>query len=153
MKNNSTLPLYHKTIVCLLAGLTSGASFNRLASRLLGQWLPEVLIAPLTLLIMLSPVVYAIIWHIKRNQDESMAILDFWQGTIRFAVAFDMAMFGWLKIFRLQFWVPMEMLDEPFGSISSQWLTWMYFGRSYPMDFTIGVFDITGSLLLLFSRT
>ncbi len=97
MKYDSTLPWYHQIIVCLLAGLTSGASFNRLAARLLGPWMPEVLITPLTLLIMLSPIVYAAIWHLKRNEGESMVILDFWQGVIRFAIAFDLAMFGWFK--------------------------------------------------------
>jgi hypothetical protein len=154
MKNKSAVSVFHKIIVCLLAGLACGASFNRLAGRLLGQWLPENLIDPLTVLIITGPLIFVFAWQLKLAlEDESIAILTFWQGVIRFAIAFDLSMFGWLKIFHLQFWVPIEKLDEPFGSISSQWLTWMYFGRSYPMDFTVGVFQIAGSLLLLFKRT
>jgi hypothetical protein len=154
MRNNSNITLYHKIIVCFLAGLACGASFNRLAGRLLGLWFPENLIDPVTLIIVIVPLAYAFYWQRRqRNNEETGSTLTFWQGVVRFAIAFDLCMFGWLKIFHLQFWVPMEKLDEPFGNLSSQWLTWMYFGRSYPMDFTIGVFQIIGSLLLLFNRT
>ena len=45
------------------------------------------------------------------------------------------------------------MLDEPFSSISSRWLTWSYFGRSYAFVVTIGLLQILGSLLLVFNRT
>jgi len=154
MSSNLTLPLYRKIIVCLVAGLVSGASFNRLASRFLGHLLPGVLIDPLTVMIMVVPVAYAIFWHFKKvSPERNDFLMVFWLGVIRFVVAFDLSTFGWFKLYHLQFWVPMEKLDEPFGSISSQWLTWMFFARSYPMDFIIGVFQIVGSFLLLFSRT
>lgn len=154
MKNTSKISLLQKITVCLLAGLTSGASFNRLASRLLGWFLPAVFVNPITLLIILAPVFYTFFWHYKSKvQNEHAPEIETWQGVIRFALAFDLSMFGWFKLFQLQFWVPMEILDEPVGSISGQWLTWVYFGRSYPMAFTIGALQITASLLLLFGRT
>lgn len=154
MKDTSKVSLLQKITVCLLAGLTLGASFNRLASRLVGWFLPEVFVNPITLLIILAPVIYAFFWHYKSKvQNEHSPEIEMWQGVIRFALAFDLSMFGWFKLFQLQFWVPMEILDEPVGSISGQWLTWVYFGRSYPMAFTIGALQITASLLLLFGRT
>lgn len=45
------------------------------------------------------------------------------------------------------------MLDEPLSSFSNQWLTWSYFGRSYGFAVVIGIFQIMGSVLLMFNRT
>jgi hypothetical protein len=47
----------------------------------------------------------------------------------------------------------MGMLDEPFNSFSGEWLTWSYFGHSYPFVVTIGLLQIIGSFLLVFKRT
>jgi len=49
-----------------------------------------------------------------------------------YAVALDLSLFGFQKIFGMQFVVPVAMLDEPFSKLSSDSLTWAYFGHSYP---------------------
>jgi len=47
-----------------------------------------------------------------------MATLAFWQGLIRYGVAFDLAEFGWAKIFHLQLAIPLSKLDLPYNSFS-----------------------------------
>jgi hypothetical protein len=154
MEFKNVLPSYHKLIVCILTGLVLTASFNRLAERFIGWIVPGPVIMVITGLLLIAPIIFAVRWIVrkKKNISDDVTLLLI-QGILRFGLAFDLATFGWFKIFRLQFWVPIEKLDEPFGSISNSWLTWMYFGRSYPMDFSIGVVQLIASFLLLFSRT
>ncbi len=151
MENKPSHAFYHKFILCFLSGLVSAASFHRLAPLFSGLMQPNIIMEILTVLLFLGSISFAIYWQFKSNNNPST--LQLWQGILRFGIAFDLAMFAWVKIFRLQFWVPIEKLDEPFGSISSDWLTWMYFGRSYPMDLTIAIAQLIASFLLLFSKT
>jgi len=62
-------------------------------------------------------------------------------------------MFGFQKLFRLQFILPMAMQDQPLSSLSGENLTWVYFSHSYPFACAIGLFQIAGSVLLLYRRT
>lgn len=150
------IPLHHKIISCLLAGLVSGFSFHRIAKRLAGHWLPPVVIIAIGSMLIAGALLYIVIWHYreKRQTTDTASTFAFWQGMIRFAVAFDLSMFGWQKISGgFQFFTPLAMLDEPFSALSPEWLTWSYFGRSYPMIVSIAVCQIAGAFLLLFRRT
>jgi hypothetical protein len=62
-------------------------------------------------------------------------------------------MFGFQKLFRLQFVVPMAMLDQPESRLSGEDLTWTYFAHSYGFACAIGLFQILGSVLLVYRRT
>jgi hypothetical protein len=145
-------PLLQKLLVCLLAGLICGETFLRISDKLLTIVLPNPLILGISILIAICPLIYAIVWHIKREVDDR-PILNFWIGAIRYGIAFDLTMFGLQKMFHLQLNVPLAMLDEPLSSFSNQWLTWSYFGRSYGFAVVIGSFQIIGSALLVFNRT
>ncbi|MRG48995.1 hypothetical protein GFS24_28055 [Chitinophaga sp. SYP-B3965] len=79
-------------------------------------------ISSLCLLVCLG---YAFVWR-KRNS------LVFFQSLIAYALAFDLASFGWQKICHLQMVVPLGVLDLPFNSLDGETLTWAYFRRSYP---------------------
>lgn len=144
--------LLQKLLVCLLAGLICGETFLRISDKILTIVLPNPIIFGVSILIAICPIVYAIVWHFKREVDDP-SVLNFWIGAIRYGIAFDLTMFGLQKMFHLQLNVPLAMLDEPLSSFSNQWLTWSYFGRSYGFAVVIGIFQIIGSVLLLFNRT
>lgn len=150
-----TRSLFQKLLICLLAGLICGETFLRIGDRFLAVIIspPAVMVCAVLMLIM--ALVYAVVWDVrdKKNDEGTAVIKAFWTGAIRYGIAFDLAMFGFQKIFHLQFTTPLAMLDEPFSSFSSQWLTWSYFGHSYGFACVIGVSQILGSLLLVYSRT
>lgn len=149
------IPLGHKILSCLLAGLVGGKGFHRIASKFFGQWLPPLVIIVLSVLILLVALLYIFRWQQREKNPafSTSSTLAFWQGVIRFAIAFDLSTFGWQKVFKLQFTTPRAMLDEPFSQFSGEWLTWSYFGYSYPMVVSIGICQLTGAFLLLFRRT
>ena len=134
----------------------------RIGRRFISPWIPLPVIAAFALVFFVSTLVLAVVWHKRENAKAASAPADtppiwmqlnFWQGLLRYAVALDLSMFGWQKIFRLQLVSPLGMLDLPFSSLSGEDLTWSYFGHSYPMVVTVGCLQIAGSFLLLFSRT
>jgi len=141
MKTN---PLFQRLIICLLAGLICGATLARMEERILSQFIPVPVIIGLSVLILVVALIAA---FLRKGTN------TFWIGVLRYGIAFDLAMFGFQKIFHMQFYTPIGMLDEPFSSLSKEWLTWSYFGRSYPFTVIIGRSQIIGSLLLVFSRT
>ena len=145
-------PLLQKLLVCLLAGLICGETFLHLSDKLLTIVLPIPVIFGISTLIAICPLIYAIVWHIKKDFNDR-AILNFWIGAIRYGIALDLTMFGLQMVFHKQFYVPLAMLDEPLSSLSHRWLTWSYFARSYGFNVVIGISQVIGSALLVFNRT
>lgn len=143
-----------KLLLCSLAGLVTGATLLRVGRWFIGPWVPYVGLLTGAVLVLVGAISYGVYWQRQSaGRPADAPILAFWQGLLRYAVAFDLSMFGWQKIFHLQFFVPLGMLDLPFSSLSGEDLTWAYFGHSYPYRCTIGALQIGGALLLLFHRT
>jgi hypothetical protein len=143
-----------KLLLCSLAGLVAGAVLLRVGRWVVGPWAPYAGLLAGAMLVLMGAIGYGLYWGrqpVGRPADAS--VLAFWQGVLRYAVAFDLSLIGWQKIFKLQFFVPLGMLDLPFSSFSGEDLTWAYFGYSYPYRCTIGALQIGGALLLLFHRT
>jgi hypothetical protein len=69
------------------------------------------------------------------------------------AVAFDKITFGWQKFIIYNLLFPLGMLDLPFSKVDDVSLMWAFFGHSYPFTVTIGLLQMLGSFLLLFSKT
>ncbi|HWB93619.1 MAG TPA: hypothetical protein VG605_17280, partial [Puia sp.] len=107
------------------------------------------------LLVVLAVVIYSIVWQRREKVGvfDSSRVLAVWQDIMGGFIGLDLSMFGWQKLFHLQFFTPLARLDEPFSSFSGEALTWAYFGDSYPLTCVIGIFQITGAFLLLFRRT
>ena len=143
-----------KFLLCSLAGLVTGAVLLRVGRWVIGPWAPYAALLTGAVLVLVGAISYGLYWQRQPvDRPADAAILAFWHGLLRYAVAFDLALIGWQKIFNLQFFVPLGMLDLPFRSFSGEDLTWAYFGHSYPYRFTIGALQIGGALLLLFHRT
>jgi hypothetical protein len=145
------IPFFKKFITCALAGLVIGATTLRAGFTFLRAWLPMPLIRIMPFLLVTVAVIYAIIWQLKKtNKADTLA---FWQGLIRYGVAFDLATFGWEKIFHLQLVMQQNKLNIPLKDLSSQDLFWSFFSYSYPLGCIIAGCQIAGGMLLLFHRT
>lgn len=145
------IPFFKKFITCALAGLVIGATTLRVGFTFLRAWLPIRLISVIPFPVVTAAIIYAIIWQIKKtNKQDTLA---FWQGLIRYGVAFDLATFGWEKIFHLQLVMQQNKLNIPLRDLSSQDLFWAFFSYSYPFGCIIAGCQIAGALLLLFHRT
>ena len=145
------IPFFKKFITCALAGLVIGATTLRAGFTFLRAWLPIRLLSIIPFLLVVAAIVYAVIWQIRKtNKQDTLA---FWQGLIRYGVAFDLATFGWEKIFHLQLVMQQNKLDIPLKNLSPQDLFWAFFSYSYPLGCIIAGCQIAGALLLLFHRT
>ncbi|MGI4867398.1 MAG: hypothetical protein ACRYFZ_25995 [Janthinobacterium lividum] len=143
-----------KLLLCSLAGLVTGAVLLRVGRWVVGPWAPYAGLLTGAILVLIGAIGYGIYWQRQpAGRPADTAVLAFWHGLLRYAVAFDLSLIGWQKIFNLQFFVPLGMLDLPFSSFSGEDLTWAYFGHSYPYRCVIGALQIGGALLLLFHRT
>ncbi|MBS1564456.1 MAG: hypothetical protein JST39_08695 [Bacteroidetes bacterium] len=140
-----------KLVTCALAGLVIAATTSRIGFTFLRAWVPVRIIPAVSWLLAAAAIIYAVIWQIRKTNRPGT--LAFWQGVIRYGVAFDLATFGWEKLFHLQFVIPQSQLDIPIGSLSSNDLFWSFFSRSYPLDCIIAGCQIGGAMLLLFRRT
>ena len=145
---------FQKFVACILAAFVCGATFLRIGRRFLGWISPQIIIG-ITICILITALVAAFSWAIQKKQDNNKAIntLAFWQGAIRYGIAIDLILLGLQKIFGLQFSMPLAMLDLPFSSMSGEDLTFAYFAHSYSYVVILGIFQIAGSVLLLFGRT
>ena len=143
-----------KLLLCFLAGLVAGAALLRVGRWVIGPWAPYGGLLAGAVLVLVGAIGYGLYWQRQpAGRPADGPSLAFWQGLLRYAVAFDLSLFGWQKLFNLQFFVPLGLLDLPFSSFSGEDLTWAYFGYSYPYRCTIGALQIGGALLLLFHRT
>jgi hypothetical protein len=140
-----------KFITCVLAGLVIGAFTFRQSITWLPTLVPIRLINVIPFLSLAAAVVYAFIWQARKTNRP--ATLAFWQGLIRYGVAFDLASFGWEKICHLQLVMPQSKLDLPYRSFAPSDLFWYFFSHSYLFGCIIAGIQIVGAMLLLFGRT
>ncbi|SHN33943.1 hypothetical protein [Chitinophaga sp. CF418] len=144
-----------KLFVCLLAGLIVAAVFRRVMARYLLTLIPIKTVWTLSWSCLLIFVAYTFVWQQqeKVGKGNSVARLIFFQTLIAYTLAFDLASFGWQKIFHLQMVVPLGILDLPFNSLDGETLTWAYFRRSYPFTVSIAISQMASAYLLLWPRT
>ncbi|MDP4131339.1 MAG: hypothetical protein Q8918_06055 [Bacteroidota bacterium] len=145
------IPFIKKFVTCVLAGLVIGAFTFRQSISWLRTWVPIRVMSMIPLLCLVAAVIYAFVWQTRKTNRP--ATLAFWQGLIRYGVAFDLASFGWEKICHLQLVMPQSKLDLPYRSFAPSDLFWYFFSHSYPLGCIIAGIQIAGAMLLLFHRT
>jgi len=145
------IPFLKKLITCLLAGFVVGAFVFRQNVTFFRSWIPMRVMSLIELVSVVVAIVCAIIWQIRKTNNPST--LAFWQGLIRFGVAYDLASFGWEKICHLQLMVPSSWLDRPYSDFLPSELFWTFFSHSYLFSCIIAGIQILGAMLLLFRRT
>src|SRR6186997_2874659 len=140
-----------KLITCILAGLVIGASAFRISITYFRTWGDIGSFSIIPFLTTIAAIVYVLIWQVRKTNNPST--LAVWQGLIRYGVAFDLAEFGWAKIFHRQLVMPLSKFDLPYNSFSPSDLFWSFFSHSYMFGGIIAALQIIGALLLLFHRT
>jgi hypothetical protein len=147
--------LLHKTVSCLVAGLTLSALWLSLGNSGTIPWLPPVFIFSLVGLSMISSVTYPFIWQYRESKEPTNSIKTsgFIYSIIRYSVAFNLCRFGWIKLFGLQFIVPESIASQPMNQVSGEWLTWFYFGHSFTFGLIVAIIQIGGAYLLVFRKT
>ena len=141
--------------LCLLAGAVGTVTLLRVGRRFAAPWVGPTGVAIGAGIFLVLALTYPLVWarQQRRPGHDDAPVVAFWEGIIRYCLAFDLALFGFQKIFHLQFFVPLGMLDLPFSSFSGEDLTWAYFRHSYPYTVAIGACQIVGGALLMFRRT
>jgi hypothetical protein len=136
-----------KLAVCLLIiGVTVALVAQRIIYRAIWEFGGHRIPPPVYAIAGLVLVVAGVLIFRRR-------VMAGWQGILAGWIALDLAMIGWQKLFHLQGQVPLGQLEEPFSSFPGETLTWAFFGRSFPFFCLIGVLQIVGAYLLLFTRT
>lgn len=144
-----------KLVTCIIAGLTTTALLLILGNSGTLTWFPPVVVFTLVGITFLLSIIYPVIWqHVeKKLKFNSKKVYGFLFAIIRYTIAFNLATFGWKKLFGLQFVVPVSIAEKPMNQQSGEWLTWYYFGHSYSFGVILAFIQIIGSFLLLFRST
>lgn len=142
------IPFYKKFITCLIAGLVVGAFLLRQGVTFFRPWIPMRDMSLIEVIIVSAAIIYALMWR-----GSKLSTLAFWQGLIRYGVAYDLASFGLEKICHLQLVVPLSWQDRLYGSFSPSEIFWSFYSHSYAFGCIIAGLQIAGALLLLFNRT
>ena len=118
-------------------------------------WFPPPVVFSLVGISLLASLIYPFIWQLRERSGKAdpEKLYGFLYACIRYCVAFNIASFGWKKIFGLQFNVPPSISAIPMNQQSGEWLTWYYYGYSHAFGVIVAVMQIGGSCLLLFRRT
>lgn len=97
----------------------------------------------------------SIYWHYeaKNNLIESKKYYIWLTTILRYWLAFYISTFGFEKLFDVNFAFSFHIEDALVNTLTGQELTWKYYGHSYYLSVIIGLFQIIGSILLLFRRT
>ena len=146
---------YQTTLACFFAGLVSAIVMLRVANWYLMGRVPLPILAGIAIIFFVGIVIY-IFTGLRRaiqKPDKALALAAFWQGVLRYVIAFDLCSFGTGKFFHLQFNTPLPVLDNPFSSFDDAQLMWSFFGRFFAFTAIIGAMQIIGSVLLLYRRT
>jgi hypothetical protein len=148
-------PLLLKIVTCFIAGLTCAALLLLLGNSGTVRWFPPIIVFSFVGIVLLSAIVFPFIWQYNENRSRinSEKVYCILYALIRYCIAFNLASFGWKKVFGLQFVVPAEIASRPMNEQSGEWLTWYYFGYSATFGFIIATLQIVFSWLLLLRRT
>ena len=144
-----------KIITSLVAGLACIALLLALGNSGNIPWLPPILVFSLVGALFAASLISPFLWHRreKRKGPGQFNIEGLLVSIVRYTTAINLAIFGWKKIFRLQFNVPEYIAAKAMNQQSGEWLTWFYFGYSRKFVLLLAVIQIIGAWFLLFRRT
>lgn len=94
-------------------------------------------------------------WHYKEKNSmfDSQKYHTWLTTLLRYWMALLISLFGFEKIINVNFAFSFHVDDSLASALTGQELTWKYYGYSYALSFIIALFQLVGSVLLLFRRT
>lgn len=139
----------------MVAALTTIALLLMLGNSGTLKWFPPTVVFSLVGICFLASLIYPFTWHQREKKQlaDSNKIYGLLYTIIRYTIAFNLAGFGWKKIFGLQFVVPASIAAHPMNEQSGEWLTWYYFGYSNVFGMILALIQIAGAWFLLFRKT
>ncbi len=149
---------YTKFSLCFLAIVGSINTWLFIIAPLLPIKLAQYIIPGGFILLGLSIIftfLFVFYWHNQEKKEliNSEKIQSWFTTLLRYWIAFLLIDFGFQKIFETNFAYSFHINDSLVSTLNGTELTWNYFGYSYGMSFILGIFQIIGSVLLLFRRT
>lgn len=98
---------------------------------------------------------FSFYWHNKEKKEliHSEKINSWLITILRYWIAFLLIDFGFQKIFETNFAYSFHISDSLVNTLTGSELTWNYFGYSYGLSVILALFQIIGSIFLLFRRT
>ena len=152
MKKRSFL---YRVITSIIAGLVTAALWLLIGRSAEDPLVPKVIILTLVVASLLSIIVFPFIWqYLQSKKAEVGDKINAWlYAIIRYAIALDLAIFGWKKYFHLQFNVDDKIASQPMNQQSGEILTWFYFGHSHVFGCVVASLQILGATMLLFRKT
>lgn len=106
-------------------------------------------------LVFIVPYIILPVWEYRERKHlpGGQSIFNFLDAAVVYLTAFCIAIFGWKKIFHLQFRTPLSISDLAMSDQSGETLTWFYFGWSPAFGYIIALIQLSGAALLLFRKT
>lgn len=144
-----------KIMSSFTTGLTVAALLLVLGNSGTLRWFPPVAVFSLVGLCLLGAIIFPFVWQYREHRQtiDSTAVYAFLLGLIRYSIAFNIASFGWKKLFGLQFLVPPTVAAGPMNQQSGETLTWFYFGYSPAFGLIIALIQLAGAYFLLVRKT
>jgi len=100
-------------------------------------------------------VIGTLVWTLIDSKRAAYNKLQYWFILLlRLYLIFFMAVYGMVKIFKIQFLDPTLLrLLQPVGDMSPMGLAWTYMGHSIAFNMFVGFVEISGGILLIWRRT
>jgi hypothetical protein len=148
------IPFAKKFAVCFILSVLSASTLLLIGTEI-STWIRPIFIFSLAAILFITPYILLPIWEYKERRllKNSSSLYTRAQDGVAFLTGLCIAIFGWKKIFGMQFRTPLSIADLPMSSQSGEALTWFYFGHSTVFGLIIAFLQVIGSLLLFFRRT
>ena len=99
---------------------------------------------------MVSLLAAFIVSYFHRQRKNFQSLLSWLIIILRYSLAFSMLVFGFAKVFYLQFRYPdLAKLEQPIGQVSPMGLLWLFMGYSKTYCIFTGVLDVIAGLLFI----
>lgn len=147
-----------KFFLCLLAivGAINSVIYT-IAPLLPAKWAARIIPVGLSMLLIaiLFSVGFSIYWHYKAKKGKinSQKYRIWLTVLLRYWLAFHIMIFGFEKLFEVNFAFASHLEDALVNTLTGTELTWKYYGSTYGLAAIVGIFQIAGSIFLLFRRT
>lgn len=143
-----------KFVACLTLSLLLSGTFLLAGTPPRPVRIPDTVVFGFAVLGLIIPLTGLPVWEYRERKGlVNRPIYPRIQTSIAYLTGFCISLFGWKKLFHLQFRTPLSIADLPMSQLDGETLTWYYFGHSYVFGCIIGLIQITGAFLLFFRRT
>lgn len=148
------MPFAGKFLLCIILSLLLTSTILLLGTDMNAFIRPSI-ISLIAACLFITPYILLPVWE-YRERKHSPGVSTFFDRTrdaVAYLTGFCVALFGWKKIFHLQFRTPLSIADLAMSGQTGETLTWYYFGHSQVFGYIIAMIQILGSALLFFKRT